>query len=195
MAKVVQELGRLDILVNNASEQHMAAELTDITPEELQRTFETNIFSYFYFAQVRLLCGCGCSVVLVRGRYRPAGSPRPPVCPNAAHMPAYDCSTCPHSRWLLFGGFQGFKTGCCALAVHRRCCVCVCFAVQAALPHLKEGSSILNTASINAYKGNASLIPYTATKGAEVGLHDLRLLLVLSDSQVCGQACCKVQAW
>jgi hypothetical protein len=36
------------------------------------------------------------------------------------------------------------------------------------LPHLKEGSSIINTSSVNAYKGNASLIPYTSTKGAEV---------------------------
>jgi NAD(P)-dependent dehydrogenase (short-subunit alcohol dehydrogenase family) len=52
VSKVVQELGRVDILVNNASEQHVADSLTDITPEELQRTFATNIFSYFYFAQV-----------------------------------------------------------------------------------------------------------------------------------------------
>jgi len=41
--------------------------------------------------------------------------------------------------------------------------------MQAVLPHLKEGSSIINTSSVNAYKGNASLIPYTSTKGAEVG--------------------------
>jgi len=52
VSKVVQELGRVDVLVNNASEQHVAESLTDITPEELQRTFETNIFGYFYFAQV-----------------------------------------------------------------------------------------------------------------------------------------------
>jgi hypothetical protein len=35
---------------------------------------------------------------------------------------------------------------------------------------LKEGSSIITTSSINAFKGNASLIPYTSTKGAEVRL-------------------------
>ena len=34
------------------------------------------------------------------------------------------------------------------------------------LPHMKEGSSIVNSASVNAYKGNASLIGYSTTKGA-----------------------------
>jgi NAD(P)-dependent dehydrogenase (short-subunit alcohol dehydrogenase family) len=57
VSKVVQELGRVDILVNNASEQHVAESLTDVTPEELQRTFATNVFSYFYFAQVWLIFG------------------------------------------------------------------------------------------------------------------------------------------
>jgi hypothetical protein len=40
------------------------------------------------------------------------------------------------------------------------------------LPHFKEGSSIVNTTSINAYKGMASLIPYSSTKGAEVRHQD-----------------------
>jgi NAD(P)-dependent dehydrogenase (short-subunit alcohol dehydrogenase family) len=53
VSKVVQELGRVDILVNNASEQHQKEDLTEITPEELQKTFATNIFAYFYFAQVK----------------------------------------------------------------------------------------------------------------------------------------------
>jgi len=38
--------------------------------------------------------------------------------------------------------------------------------VQAALPHLKEGASIINTGSVTAMKGNATLIDYAATKGA-----------------------------
>lgn len=52
IGKVVESLGRLDILVNNASEQHVQESLTDITPEQLQKTFATNVFGYFYMAQV-----------------------------------------------------------------------------------------------------------------------------------------------
>lgn len=37
---------------------------------------------------------------------------------------------------------------------------------KAAIPHLTEGSSIINTTSINAYKGNAPLLSYSTTKGA-----------------------------
>jgi len=37
-----------------------------------------------------------------------------------------------------------------------------------AVPHLKKGSSIINTTSITAYRGSPTMIDYTATKGAIV---------------------------
>ncbi|XP_031281305.1 NADPH-dependent aldehyde reductase 1, chloroplastic-like [Pistacia vera] len=42
------------------------------------------------------------------------------------------------------------------------------FVTRHALKHMKEGSSIINTTSVNAYKGNAKLLDYTSTKGAIV---------------------------
>lgn len=86
---VIDRFGKLDILVNNAAEQHPVDAITDISSEQLERTFRTNIFSMFYLT-------------------------------------------------------------------------------QQALPHLKEGSSIINTTSITAYRGNPELIDYSATKGAIV---------------------------
>ncbi|WP_342554006.1 SDR family oxidoreductase [Paenibacillus sp. FSL R7-0652] len=44
------------------------------------------------------------------------------------------------------------------------------FLIQAALPHLCQGASIINTASITAYKGDVRLIDYSSTKGAVVSL-------------------------
>ena len=83
----VQEFGRLDILVNNAAFQEHAASLEDITDEQLDRTFRTNIFGYFYMA-------------------------------------------------------------------------------RAALPHLGEGASIINTGSVTGLEGSKQLLDYSSTKGA-----------------------------
>ncbi len=54
VAQAIAKLGRLDILVNNAGEQHPAADIRDISPDQLQRTFATNIFGMFYLVQAAL---------------------------------------------------------------------------------------------------------------------------------------------
>jgi len=85
----VQRFGRLDVLVNNAAEQHPQENVEAITREQIERTFRTNIFAQFYM-------------------------------------------------------------------------------VKAALPHFRNGASIVNIASVTAYEGNPQLIDYSATKGAIV---------------------------
>ncbi|WP_234196496.1 SDR family oxidoreductase [Pseudacidovorax sp. NFM-22] len=83
----VQQFGRLDVLVNNAAFQMSHKSLQELTEEEIDRTFRTNVFAMFFLA-------------------------------------------------------------------------------KAAVPHMKPGASIINTASINADKPNATLVAYAATKGA-----------------------------
>ena len=85
--QTVEELGRLDILVNNAAIQYARQSPEEVTREDLERVFATNIFSQFYL-------------------------------------------------------------------------------VKAAVQHLKEGSSIINTTSVVAYQGHEALLEYSATKGA-----------------------------
>ncbi|KEO81882.1 SDR family oxidoreductase [Tumebacillus flagellatus] len=89
VASVVQAFGKLDVLVNNCAEQHPQKSLHEITAQQMERTFRTNIFSFFHMS-------------------------------------------------------------------------------KAALPHLKTGSAIVNTASVTAYHGHKELIDYSATKGAVV---------------------------
>lgn len=52
--RTVDEFGGLDILVNNAAYQWETKEISEITPEQLERTFRTNIFAYFWMAQAAL---------------------------------------------------------------------------------------------------------------------------------------------
>lgn len=52
--RTVQEFGALDILVNNAAEQHPKQNLEEIDAEQLVQTFRTNIFAYFYMAKAAL---------------------------------------------------------------------------------------------------------------------------------------------
>lgn len=54
VADTLKRFGRLDILVNNAGEQHPAEDIRDISPDQLQRTFQTNIFGMFYLVQAAL---------------------------------------------------------------------------------------------------------------------------------------------
>ena len=49
--QVVAEFGRVDILVNNAAEQHLQPDFEQITDEQIERTFRTNIFSQFYLVR------------------------------------------------------------------------------------------------------------------------------------------------
>ncbi|HEX5327666.1 MAG TPA: SDR family oxidoreductase [Acetobacteraceae bacterium] len=52
--QVVATFGRIDILVNNAAEQHMTEKLEDITDAQLERTFRTNIFGQFFLTRAAL---------------------------------------------------------------------------------------------------------------------------------------------
>ena len=54
VAKVVAEFGRLDIVVNNAGEQHPDPDIVNITEEQLRRTFQTNIFGMFFMVQAAM---------------------------------------------------------------------------------------------------------------------------------------------
>jgi NAD(P)-dependent dehydrogenase (short-subunit alcohol dehydrogenase family) len=85
--KTVEKFNRLDVLVNNAAIQFPQSEVEDVSPDQFRKTFETNIFHYFYFS-------------------------------------------------------------------------------QEAIKYMKEGNTIINTTSVNAFIGNDHLLDYSSTKGA-----------------------------
>ncbi len=62
--RTMDELGHLDVLVNNAAEQHVVDNPEDIPDEQMERTFRSNIFSMFYLTKAALPhLGCGSSIV------------------------------------------------------------------------------------------------------------------------------------
>lgn len=52
--RTFEEYGRIDILVNNAAEQHETKDPLDLDTEQLHKTFRTNVFGYFYMAKAAL---------------------------------------------------------------------------------------------------------------------------------------------
>ena len=52
--RMIADHGRLDIVINNAAEQHPQKSIEDITAEQLERTFRTNIFSQFFMVKAAL---------------------------------------------------------------------------------------------------------------------------------------------
>jgi len=108
--ETIRKLERLDILVNNAAEQHSQKSIEQLTPKIIEHIFKTNVFSMFYF-------------------------------------------------------------------------------VQAALPYMEKGSTIINTTSVTAYRGSPHLLDYASTKGAIVAFtRSLALLLIDKGIRVNGVA-------
>ena len=52
--RTLADLGALHVLVNHAGEQHMAERFEDITSEQLERTFQTNVFAMFHLTKAAL---------------------------------------------------------------------------------------------------------------------------------------------
>lgn len=54
VSKTIKTFGKLDIIINNAAVQYPQKSITDITEEQLEKTFRTNIFSHFYLVKAGL---------------------------------------------------------------------------------------------------------------------------------------------
>jgi NAD(P)-dependent dehydrogenase (short-subunit alcohol dehydrogenase family) len=54
IGQTVKKFGRLDILVNNAAEQHPQDSIEKITEKQLENTFRTNIFSFFFMTKAAM---------------------------------------------------------------------------------------------------------------------------------------------
>jgi NAD(P)-dependent dehydrogenase (short-subunit alcohol dehydrogenase family) len=54
ITQTVKEFGKLDILVNNAAEQHPQDSIGKITEKQLEQTFRTNIFSFFFMTKAAM---------------------------------------------------------------------------------------------------------------------------------------------
>jgi NAD(P)-dependent dehydrogenase (short-subunit alcohol dehydrogenase family) len=52
--QVIKRWGKLDILVNNAAEQHPQESIENISAKQLERTFRTNIFSFFFMTKAAM---------------------------------------------------------------------------------------------------------------------------------------------
>jgi NAD(P)-dependent dehydrogenase (short-subunit alcohol dehydrogenase family) len=72
----IREFGQLDVLVNNAGEQHPQESIEQITPEQLERTFRTNIFSMFYLSSAAIAhLKAGCAIINTTSVTAYRGSP------------------------------------------------------------------------------------------------------------------------
>ncbi|MBS4177422.1 SDR family oxidoreductase [Lederbergia citrea] len=74
--QVINEFGKIDVLVNNAAEQHPQKSLLDITEAQLDKTFRTNIYAYFFLTKAVLPhLKTGASIINTASITAYAGSP------------------------------------------------------------------------------------------------------------------------